>query len=390
MRGRQTLLEEFRVVLESVKARTFPYVCRKPEKICWKNYDAAQRNEYPEVIHLIARLVDIASEPIKDRLVGYDVIGRPCLSKPDLARLMLAQQYAGKCNRVSLGYMSMIEWHLGIHDGFDPSYKSLERAYGDPDVMLLLNDLFFLTQQPVSGIERKFAIDGTCFGTTIKVNWESSRDEILRLNREKGADGKKEERTRKEFAKTILAAGTTFKLISSFAIAWSPFSNESPHLKPLLKQIVELYAHVAVLTADAAFLSRENCNAIGDAGATPRIFPKDNVTLRAHGSGAWRKMLGVRERYPKMARIVSSPLNHGDDKLDDEEDAALSGKEEIGHEEGHRDSGEDRRLQHSSASLSQVHKGNRIEIQADQAAAAIPSELRNCIVPCPKAASRSS
>ncbi len=291
MGGRQTLLEEFRVVLESVKARTFPYVCRKPEKICWKNYDAAQRNEYPEVIHLIARLVDIASEPIKDRLVGYDVIGRPCLSKPDLARLMLAQQYAGKCNRVSLGYMSMIEWHLGIHDGFDPSYKSLERAYGDPDVMLLLNDLFFLTQQPVSGIERKFAIDGTCFGTTIKVNWESSRDEILRLNREKGADGKKEERTRKEFAKTILAAGTTFKLISSFAIAWSPFSNESPHLKPLLKQIVELYAHVAVLTADAAFLSRENCNAIGDAGATPRIFPKDNVTLRAHGSGAWRKML---------------------------------------------------------------------------------------------------
>lgn len=290
--ARQALLEEFKVVLKSVKARTFPYSPRKPEGRCWSDYNAAQRNEYPDVMNLIACLIDVASEGTGP-LVGYDVTGKPCLSKPDLAKLVLAQQYDGKCNRVSLGYMSLMKPYLRIDDGFDPSYKTLERAYSDPDIMMLLNDAFFITQQPVSGIEHNFGIDGTCFGTTIKVNWESSRDEILGLRGKKDADGgkKKKRKTKKEFAKTILAAGTTFKLISSFAMARSPHANESPYLKPLLNQIAELYAHVAALCADAAFMSRENCNEIATHGAVPRIFPKENVTLRAKGSQAWRKML---------------------------------------------------------------------------------------------------
>ena len=290
--GRQALLEEFKIVLGSVKARIFPYVRRKPERICWRDYDAAQRNEYPDVIDLIARLIDIASEGIGHELVGFDATGKICLSKPDLAKLILAQQYDGRCNRISLGYMGLIKQHLHIHDSFAPSYKTLERAYSDPDVMMLLNDAFFITQQPVSNMEHNFSVDGTCFGTTIKVNWESSRDEILRLNNRIGDDdGKKKERTKKMFAKTILAAGTTFKIISSFAIAKSPFGNESPYLKPLLNQIAELYTQVAVLSADAAFLSRENCNAINEINAIPRIFPKDSISLRAKGSSAWRKML---------------------------------------------------------------------------------------------------
>ena len=283
--ARQALLDEFKVVLKSVKARAFQYSPRKPEGRCWSGYDTAQRNEYPDVIDLIARLIDVASEGTGP-LVGFDVTGRPCLSKPDLAKLVLAQQYDGRSNRVSLGYMSLMKPYLRIDEGFDPSYKTLERAYDDPDVMVLLNDAFFITQQPVSGIEHSFGIGGTCFGTTTKMNWESSKDEILGLN------GNREEGEKKSgFAKAIIAAGTTFKLISSFAVARSPHANESPYLKPLLNQIAELYAEIAVLCADAAFISRENCNEVARHGAVPRIFPRENVTPWARGSQAWRKML---------------------------------------------------------------------------------------------------
>ena len=131
------------------------------------------------------------------------------------------------------------------------SYKTLENAYSDYDVMAILNDAFFLTQQPVIGLEHDFGIDGTCFSTTIKANWESAKDGIL------GGRGKK-----KQFEKAVLAAGTTFKIISSFAVTHSPAANESPYLRPLFNQTLYLYKMVKLMTADAGFISRENCDLI--------------------------------------------------------------------------------------------------------------------------------
>jgi len=158
------------------------------------------------------------------------------------------------------------------------NYKTLENAYSDYDVMAVLNDAFFITQQPVLMLEHKFGIDGTCFGTTIKANWESAKEEIL------GGKGKK-----KQFEKVVIAAGTTFKIISSFAVTHTPTSSETIYLKPVLEQIVHLYEMVKLLTADAGYLSRENCEAIGNKEIVARIFPKKGITYS--GPDAWREMI---------------------------------------------------------------------------------------------------
>ena len=210
---RQTLLEEFKILVKSVRSREFPYRATRAKKIRWSDYDAAQRNEYPDVIHLIARTVDAASSGTGFERVRLDALGRESCSRPDLVKAVLAQQYDGRCNRVSIGYLSLLADHLGIED-LDWSYKTLERSYDDPDVMAMLNDAFFITQLPVRDLEHSFAADGTCHPTTIKQNWESAKDEILRLNSKRGKSKKKcskQKRKRREFEKTILAAGTTFK-----------------------------------------------------------------------------------------------------------------------------------------------------------------------------------
>lgn len=293
--ARQTLLEEFKIVLDSVRSRSFPYIPKKLEEINWSRYDEAQQNEYPDVMHLIACIVDTASSGTGCE-ARHDATGRNCCPPDALAKFILAQQYEGRCNRVSIGFLNLMKEQLLItYDTNLFSYKTLERAYSDPDVMALLNDTFFLTQQPVRDIEHNFAIDGTCFGTTIKVNWESAKDEIIRLN-SKGDDDnnrkqKRKGRKRREFEKAILVAGTTFKIISSFAITKTPFGNESPYLKPLLEQIAQFYACIGLFCADAAYLSRSNCSMVRRYGAVPRIFPKDGVSLRMKGSGAWKKML---------------------------------------------------------------------------------------------------
>ncbi|MDG6928019.1 MAG: hypothetical protein JRN10_07810 [Nitrososphaerota archaeon] len=87
----------------------------------------------------------------------------------------------------------------------------------------------------------------------------------------------------------IIVADTTFKVISSFAITNSPRANESPYLKSLFNQVLHLYRLVTLMTADAAFISRENCETIGSAGAVPRMFPRKNITY--WGPDPWREMI---------------------------------------------------------------------------------------------------
>jgi hypothetical protein len=263
-------MDDFAEVLSSVRSRKFPYDARPKQKINWSKYDEAQEHEYPEVLWLIRNVVGEAANSY--RLVRHDATGKAGHSADDIAKMLLAQQYEGRSDRVTMGYLNVVRERLGIDNRV--SYKTLENAYSDYDVMAILNDVFFLTQQPVIGLEHEFSIDGTCFSTTTKANWESMKDEILGGNN----DGKK-----RQFEKAVLAAGTTFKVISSFAVAHSPTANESPCLKPLFNQILYLYKLVKLMTADAAFISRENCEIIGSAGATPRIFPKKNITYWGPG-----------------------------------------------------------------------------------------------------------
>lgn len=283
------LQEVFEARVKSVRSREFDYRPKAHSHRPWPGYNAAQENEFPEVIDLIGSMVEKASESFR-LAPRFDAVGREPYSKRDVARLVLAQQYEGRCNRVSIGLLSMFRSHLGIRGEFHPTYKTLERAYEDPGVVSLLNEVFFLTQLPVKDMEHDFSLDGTCHPTTIKENWESSKDEILRLDESKKRTGAKV-RKRHEFEKTVLAVGTTFKIIASFARTRSPFSNECPYLRPLLEQVVELYAMVAKVCVDSGLLSRENCTLIENAGALPRMFPKKGISIKTKGSPAWRRMM---------------------------------------------------------------------------------------------------
>ena len=58
-----------------------------------------------------------------------------------------------------------------------------------------------------------------------------------------------------------------------------------------LPVILTLLARVGIVSADAGFLSRDNCQAIADSGGVPRIMPKRNVSLKTLGRPAWTRML---------------------------------------------------------------------------------------------------
>jgi len=115
---------------------------------------------------------------------------------------------------------------------------------------------------------------------SIRENRESAKKRFL-----------KKPKGRRVFEKTVITCGRTFKIIAAFAVASTPYANDSPYLKPILAQTRQLYSAVSVIAADPAFLSRMNCDCIAQLGAKPRIMPKGNVSMKAKSFKAWRDML---------------------------------------------------------------------------------------------------
>ncbi len=147
--------------------------------------------------------------------------------------------------------------------------------YEIPAVTLILQEVFKIVQEPIGDKEHKFSIDGSGVPTSTKQNWEK--------------DKKKSET--KGYEKMVAMVGTTYKMISAVTLTENPEGNESPYLGHLVMETAKKYDEVDLVTGDAAYISRENCNTIASIGAVPRIYPKQGITLRQKGSKAWTGML---------------------------------------------------------------------------------------------------
>ncbi|MDO8510763.1 MAG: transposase, partial [Nanoarchaeota archaeon] len=138
----------------------------------------------------------------------------------------------------------------------------------------LLAQLVQITSLPLSTVERNFAIDSTGFGTGNFQRWFS-----FKHGRELSS---------RRWVKCHFMTGVKSNIITSVKVT-TEFDNDSPELKALVAQTAENF-DMAEITADKAYLSRENLNLIAEAGATPYIPFKSNSTPRPAGVAIWKKM----------------------------------------------------------------------------------------------------
>ncbi len=265
--------------MEQLQRDEFKYVPREEKRVDWSSYDRAQINEINDMLLLIREAVDQAVSRLG---LGEETLqsgpGRPPYPPADLAKAILVQQYFGVSNRTAEGLVRLFMEKMGIENSF--SYKTIERAYEDPLVVLILREVFRLTQEPVKEKEHIFSPDGTGLPTSLKQNWENDRRHKEGGDREAGG-----------YEKMIAMVGCTYKLFTAFEIAENPQDHESPYFASLLNETAALYPQVDLVPADSAYLSRRNCGLIAGVGATPRIYPKQGVTLKRKGCKAWAGML---------------------------------------------------------------------------------------------------
>lgn len=266
---------KFDELMERLESDEFKYIAREEkEEIDWGSYDQAQVNEINDMLLLIRDAVEEASLRLGVDEMRSKGPGRPQNHPSDLAKAVLMQQYFQVSNRVAAGLVKLFQEKMRIDNAF--SYKTIERAYEDPLVTLILKEVFSMTQEPVKDKEHGFSADGSGLPTSTKQNYENDC---------------RGEKAKRGYEKMIAMVGCTYKLFSAVAFADEPEEHESPYLETLLSETATHYQRIDLVTADAAYLSRDNCDLIAQAGAIPRIYPKQGLTLKKKGSKAWTEML---------------------------------------------------------------------------------------------------
>ncbi len=269
-------------LIGDVRERKFPYEAKEENPIDWAAYTEAQVEEVNDTLVLIRETVDATPEPEpprshKGRTHEY--------TAHDLAKALLLQQYFQASNRVTQGYARLFKEKLALDRV--PHYKAIERAYEDPRVKRVLHDVFELTQQPERGHIQGLTLDGSGLPRSVKANWESQKHTP--------------QAKREHYDGSVTMLTVPHLMVAAHVPLAVGFDNEFPTLKPLLEATVARHGRLngAVVTGDAAFLSRANCTLIEAHGGIPRIFPKRGVTLAPQGHRAWTRMLDAFVENPQ-------------------------------------------------------------------------------------------
>lgn len=278
-RSNQSVLRKLLSEIEDENG-AFKYEEKEAKEIDWTAYDRAQINELNDTLKAIRDVVDQATKNLHlqeqyERQLKQP--GRPATYPGDLAKTILMQQYFHTSNRVTQGLIRLFKEKMGISEVF--SYKSIERAYERDEVKEILDEVFRLTQQPISDKETTFSTDGTGLPTSVKYNYEQEKYR-----------NKKSTNAMDQFEQAIITCGATYQMIAHMTLTPNPRAGEAPYLAPAVASVSERYRRIDTWTADSAYLSRKNASVIGTAGATPRLYPKKNDTFRAKGSPEWKHM----------------------------------------------------------------------------------------------------
>ena len=180
------------------------YRAKKTHPRCWWRYDGAQAHEACDVLDSIGAGVDGVWRDLGPYMARSRGRGRPGKNPCDLAKAVLLQQYVEVSNRPLAGALSLYREKLGVKGRL--SYKDVERAYGNPDVAVLILGLFELSVRAVRD-ESEFSVDGTGLSTSMKDNWESY------LYSRQG-----NQRRYSVFEKIVCVVGQRYGLVSAFRV----------------------------------------------------------------------------------------------------------------------------------------------------------------------------
>ena len=147
-----------------------------------------------------------------------------------------------------------------------PSTGSIWKSMEDPDLTPVLKELVERSALPLASIESDFAIDSTGFATSVYHRWFDHKwNKVIR---------------EAQWIKAHAMCGVTTNIITT-GVATETDSADSPFLSPFVETTAQHFT-VREVSADKAYLSKNNLRAVGAVGGTAYIPFKSNSKAITH------------------------------------------------------------------------------------------------------------
>lgn len=278
--------ERLREVVTQVREGTFPYRPRPPPFLSWSLYDRAQTREAGDLLALLVS----ATETLVERVPRWGARpspgrGRPPVSTVDRLRVLLWQSYRGIANRPMASEARLQARGLGLARPF--SYGTVAHAYHDPEVLTALRSLLWLTNEPVMGRERGFAIDGSGFPTGVSDHYATSRGRQPGAGREVGVFPK----APRPWVRNVANIGLHYGLVAGWKSWTDATLGELSAFEEVFRMTVALHPEADVQLGDGLYSARWVVGQVARAGMEARFLPRRQVTLKCLGEPAWPRSI---------------------------------------------------------------------------------------------------
>lgn len=238
---------------------------RISSKQAWKAYTSAQNEEIRLFDRLLRDLVENILEP-------KQTMGRPRLSLRELVFCAIQKVYSQLSSRRARSLF--VNAHEKEQIRKVPYYNAINKVLNRPELTPILHNLIGISAKPLQSIEKDFAIDSSGFRTS---SFNVYAQQTYSLRREH------------EWLKAHIMTGVKSNVVTAIEIT-DETGADSPQLRPLVEVTHSKGFNIQELSADKAYSSRDNYEAVKEAGGVAYIPFRKGATGRSRGSKLWRKM----------------------------------------------------------------------------------------------------
>lgn len=241
---------------------------RKTHKQDWTAYNSAQTNEKSQFQRLLAELCKGIGSPNQHN-------GRPSLLLEDMIFACVYKVFSTFSSRRFTTDLNEAKQKGFIETA--PHFNSVSR-YLDKDVLTpYLQMMIEESSLPLTAFEKTFSIDASGLSANGTFTWHYAKHTEPRLI------------DKKDWLKIHCCVGNLTNVVTAVEVT-EKYDNDCPYFETLVSQTAKHFK-MSEVSADAAYLSKDNLQTAVDYGAYPYIAWKSNSTATdKKGNELWNKM----------------------------------------------------------------------------------------------------
>lgn len=243
-------------------------ITRKTYRQEWPAYNKAQTVEKAQFQYLLHQLCAGIGEPAQTN-------GRPRLPLEDVIFAMAFKVYSTvSCRRFMSDLKdSHVKGYISQLPSYNAIFKYIEMDMLTPYLEMLIEE----SALPLQAIERDFAVDSSGFSTCRFFQWMDAKYTNPTLVE------------KRDWLKVHICCGVKTNVVTAVKIT-NHWEGDSPQFTPLLDATAKNFV-INEVSADKAYLSKDNLQTVIDCAAMPYIpFKSNSVGNKKEHSALWKQM----------------------------------------------------------------------------------------------------